>query len=392
MDYLVLARKYRPQTFAEVAGQGVIAKTLANALVSGRVAHAYLFTGPRGVGKTSTARILAKALCCEQGPTPTPCGVCAHCKMITDGGHPDVAEIDAARYNSVDHIRELSDGAVFAPSMARSKVYILDEVHMLSASAWNALLKLLEEPPAHVRFIFATTEVDKVLPTVLSRCQRFDFRAIELDDIVKRLQEVAEAEGATLSATILARIARAAGGGMRDAQTLLDQLIAVSDGEVKEEDLNMLLGAARGEDLLDLYDHLLAGKPGDAIVSVDSIIAGGVSPGTFLEQSVDHLRLLLLIQACGAESAPVRRLGGATPRATKQAKDTPPEKLLRMAQILAAAQQAIKHGVDPRLQLELVCVRLGHLGAVQDFDGLLRRLERLEGATAASGGAAARPR
>ncbi len=392
MDYLVLARKYRPQTFAEVAGQGVIAKTLANALVSGRVAHAYLFTGPRGVGKTSTARILAKALCCETGPTPTPCGECAHCRMITDGTHPDVAEIDAARYNSVDNIRELSDGAVFAPSMARSKVYILDEVHMLSASAWNALLKLLEEPPAHVRFIFATTEVDKVLPTVVSRCQRFDFRAIELDAIVKRLREVAESENAILSDAILARIARAAGGGMRDAQTLLDQLIAVSDGEVQEEDLNLLLGAARGDDLHAVVDSILAGKPGDAIAAVDRIVADGVSAGTFLEQLVDHVRLLLLIQACGAGSPAVQRLGGSSAKAEAQAKDLAPEKLLRMAQVLTHAQQAIKQGVDPRLQVELVCVRLGHLGPVQDFDGLLRRLERLEGATAAVGGAAARPR
>ena len=257
MDYLVIARKYRPQTFTEVTGQEVVARTLTNAIKSQRVAHAYLFTGPRGVGKTSMARILAKALCCETGPTTEPCGVCQHCRMITDSGHPDVAEIDAARYNGVDAIRELSDNASFSPTLARFRIYILDEVHMLSTSAWNALLKLLEEPPAHVRFIFATTEVEKVLPTVLSRCQRFDFRSIDLDAIVKRLREICVKEQVQLTDAVLYRIARAAGGGMRDAQTLLDQLIAVCDGEVIEEDLNLLLGAARGGDLDLVVNDLL---------------------------------------------------------------------------------------------------------------------------------------
>lgn len=395
MDYLVIARKYRPQTFAEVAGQEVVARTLANAIAANRVAHAYLFTGPRGVGKTSMARILAKALCCENGATAMPCGTCQHCRMITDSAHPDVAEIDAARFNSVDNIRELSDGASFSPTLARMRIYILDEVHMLSTSAWNALLKLLEEPPAHVRFIFATTEVDKVLPTVLSRCQRFDFRSIELVDIVKRLREVALAEKATLSDAILQRIARAAGGGMRDAQTLLDQLIAVSDGKIDEEDLNLLLGAARGEDLLGIAEALLGGRTGDAIAGVDRIIAGGVSPATFLEQLVDHVRLLLLTQTCGPASPAVARLGTGSPAAEAQAKAASPEKLLRMAQILVGSQQALRQGVDPRLQLELACVRIAHLGPVADFDNLLRRLERLEAGSAAAapaGAAHTRPR
>jgi len=394
MDYLVIARKYRPQTFSEVAGQDMVSRTLANAITSNRVAHAYLFTGPRGVGKTSMARILAKALCCEKGPTATPCGECQHCRMITDSTHPDVAEIDAARYNSVDNIRELSETANFAPSMGRMRIFILDEVHMLSNAAWNALLKLLEEPPAHLRFIFATTEVDKVLPTVLSRCQRFDFRSIELDNIVKRLREVATKEGAQLSDAVLTRIARAAGGGMRDAQTLLDQLIAVSDGEIHEEDLNLLLGAARGDDLNAVTEALFAGKGGDAIGALDRIIAGGVAPSTFLEQLVDHIRLLLLIQTCGSTSPTVARLGTASPAAEAQAKATAPEKLLRTAQVLLASQQALRQGVDPRLQLELACVRIAHLGPVQDLDLLLRRLERLESATtpAASGGSAPRPR
>ncbi len=378
MDYLVIARKYRPQTFSEVSGQGVIARTLANAIRSNRVAHAYLFTGPRGVGKTSMARILAKALCCENGPTEKPCGTCQHCTMITDGSHPDVAEIDAARFSGVDAIRELSDGASFSPTLARSRIYILDEVHMLSTSAWNALLKLLEEPPAHVRFIFATTEVEKVIPTVLSRCQRFDFRAIDLNDIVTRLQEICGNEKVTLSDAVLYRIARAAGGGMRDAQTLLDQLIAVSDGTVNEEDLNLLLGAARGEDLDLLISELLTGESAKSIESLERIISGGVSAATLLEQLVGHIRAMMLIQTCGAQSPAVQRLGLITAAIESQAATITVEKALRIAQILLASQQALRHGVDPRLQLELACVRIARLGDVLDVDGLLKRIERLE--------------
>jgi DNA polymerase-3 subunit gamma/tau len=378
VDYLVIARKYRPQTFSEVTGQGVIARTLANAIRSQRVAHAYLFTGPRGVGKTSMARILAKALCCENGPTERPCGSCQHCTMITDGSHPDVAEIDAARFSGVDAIRDLSDGAAFSPTMARSRIYILDEVHMLSTAAWNALLKLLEEPPAHVHFIFATTEVEKVIATVLSRCQRFDFRAIDLDDIVARLRTICGNEKVTLSEAVLYRIARAAGGGMRDAQTLLDQLIAVSDGAVNEEDLNLLLGAARGEDLDLLMSQLLAGESAKALESLDRISSGGVSPATLLEQLIGHIRAMMLMQTCGASSPAVQRLGLVTAALESQAAAITVEKTLRIAQILVASQQALRHGVDPRLQAELVCVRIARLGDVLDVEGLLKRIERLE--------------
>jgi DNA polymerase III subunit gamma/tau len=392
VDYLVIARKYRPQTFSEVSGQGVIARTLANAIRTNRIAHAYLFTGPRGVGKTSMARILAKALCCETGPTEQPCGTCQHCKMITDGHHPDVAEIDAARFSGVDAIRELSDGAAFSPTLARNKIYILDEVHMLSTSAWNALLKLLEEPPKHVRFIFATTEVEKVLPTVLSRCQRFDFRAIDNHDIVARLRAICGTEKVTLSDNILYRIARAAGGGMRDAQTLLDQLIAVSDGNVSEEDVNLLLGAARGEDLDLLMSQLIAGDSAQALATLDRITAGGVSCTTLLEQLIGHVRAMMLIQTCGVKSPVVQRLGLTTDAIETQAAAITVEKSLRMAQILMASQQALRHGVDPRLQLEVTCVRLSRLGEVLDVDALLRRIERLERTSNSGASVAANPR
>lgn len=388
MDYLVIARKYRPQTFADVAGQEVVSRTLTNAITSNRVAHAYLFTGPRGVGKTSMARILAKALTCEQGPTITPCGVCTHCVMIADSRHPDIVEIDAARFSGVDAIRDLSDTASFSPSLARLRLYILDEVHMLSTAAWNALLKLLEEPPPHVRFIFATTEVEKVLPTVLSRCQRFDFRSIALEDIVSSLRVIAAKEKATLSDAVLYRVARAAGGGMRDAQTLLDQLIAVSDGAsaggVNEGDLNLLLGAARGEDLTTIMTQLLAGEAGNALEGLERTAAGGVAPATLLDQLVDHVRAMLLFQACGKESPALRRLGADIATVATHAAACTAEKTLRICQLLMGSQQALRQGVDPRLQLELAFVRIAGLGQLVDVENLLRKIERLEPAATGS--------
>ncbi|MFW5859816.1 MAG: DNA polymerase III subunit gamma/tau [Planctomycetota bacterium] len=387
MDYVVIARKYRPQTFAEVAGQGIIARTLVNAIAKQRVAHGFLFTGPSGVGKTTMARILAKGLCCEHGPTAEPCGVCDHCRMIAESIHPDVFEMDAASHNGVDDIRDLAESASYAPSQARFRVFILDEVHMLSTNAWNALLKLLEEPPPHVYFIFATTEIEKVPATVVNRCQRFDFRAIDIDDIVERLRAVCAGEGVAVDDALLYRLARAAGGGMRDAQTLLDQLIAVSEETITAADLDLLLGAARSEDIAAIAGSLLAGQGKEAIEIFDRLGAGGVAAATFLEQLIDHFRMLMLVQTCGAESAPVRRLGSCGDAVLAQA-EQPNEKILRICQILIGSQQALRGGVDARLQLELAFVRIARLGDMLDVEGLLRRIDRLE----RSAGTAGNPR
>ncbi len=385
MDYLVIARKYRPQTFAEVAGQELVARTLANAIRSHRVAHAYLLAGPRGVGKTSMARILAKALCCEQGPTTEPCGVCEHCRRIADSTHPDVSEIDAARFGGVNDMREMLDGLHFLPSMARSKVIILDEVHQITKDGWNAMLKMLEEPPPHLHFIFATTDAEKVIPTVLSRCQRFEFRPLDLATIVTRLKDIAVREKAELSEPVLFRIARAAGGGMRDAQTLLDQLIAVSDGAARDADLDLLLGAARGEDLRDALDHLLAGRSAPAIEAVDRACAGGASPATVAEQLADHLRGVMLTQACGEGSPVVARLGLPPDDLARFAKAATPEKILRACQVLVGCQQQVRAGADPRLCLELACVRIARLGEMLDLERLLARIEKIESGAAPPG-------
>ncbi|MEK7414855.1 MAG: DNA polymerase III subunit gamma/tau [Planctomycetota bacterium] len=390
MDYQVIALKYRPQNFTQVVGQEVVSRTLTNAIRSHRVHNAYLFTGPRGTGKTSMARILAKALTCETGPTTEPCGVCEHCKRVTDSCHPDVMEIDAARHNGVDNVRDLSDGMTFAPTMARVKILIMDEVHMFSSSAWNALLKILEEPPAHVRFIFATTEVDSVPPTVISRCQRFDFRSLDLPTIVASLVTIAAKEGAKLSEPVLYRVARAAGGGMRDAQTLLDQLIAVSDGAASEEDLDLLLGAARGEDLRDMLASMLDGNSAPALERLDAVLAGGASAATVIDQLLEHLRGIMLLQACGPQAPAVKRLGLPIDKLESFAAKATPEKILRACQVLAGTQQQLRHGSDPRLCLDMATVRISRLGEVHDLERLLQRIDRAEAQGIA--GAAAGPR
>ena len=236
------------------------------------------------------ARILCKSLCCETGITDEPCGTCDHCRAIAQGSHPDVIELDAATNNGVDDIRQLSDEASFAPTMARFKIYLLDEVHMLSTNAWNALLKIVEEPPEHLYFIFATTEVAKVPETVVNRCQRYDFRSIDQDAIVERLRQVCAGEHVSIDDHLLYRLARSAGGGMREAQTLLDQLIAMSEDQIAEEDLNLLLGAARGDDLEKLLDAVLGGDTGTALTMLDALFADGVAPATLVEQLTEQLR------------------------------------------------------------------------------------------------------
>ena len=249
MSYEVLARKWRPQQFDDVVGQDHVTQTLKNAITSERIAHAYLFVGPRGIGKTSVARIFAKALNCEEGPTETPCDKCDSCREIATGTNLDVIEIDGASNNSVDQIRDLRETVKYAPNHGTFKVYIIDEVHMLSNAAFNALLKTLEEPPPHVKFIFATTEPEKILATIVSRCQRFDLRRIPVGLIIDRLKGIAEAEGITIDDDALLAVARGAEGGMRDAQSALDQLISFCGKSIKEENVLSVFGLVAREKL-----------------------------------------------------------------------------------------------------------------------------------------------
>ena len=256
MEYQVLARKWRPKTFADMIGQEHITRTLQNALVSQKTAHAYLFVGPRGIGKTSVARIFAKALNCEKAPIKNPCCECDSCLSIADASNIDIIEIDGASNNSVNDVRNLRDEVLYSPVKSRYKVYIIDEVHMLSNQAWNALLKTLEEPPAHVKFLFATTEVHKILPTVLSRCQRFDLRRIPENLIVQKLSQIAQSENVRISSNAVRAIARAADGGMRDALSLMDQMIAFhlseTDEEITEEQILNTFGLTAPEKLYNL--------------------------------------------------------------------------------------------------------------------------------------------
>ena len=275
MSYEVIARKYRPQTFSDVVGQSHLVTTLANAIRTGRVAHAYLFVGPRGTGKTSTARIFAKALNCEKGMSTEPCNVCDSCREITAGNSLDVMEIDGASNNGVEQVRDLRDSARFMPARGRFKIYVIDEVHMLSTGAFNALLKTLEEPPAHVKFIFATTEAHKVPATILSRCQRFDLRRISSREIAERLRHIVSAEGLQADDAALDAIARGADGGMRDAQSALDQLLSSCAGGVTELDVTNIFGLISQRSLADLAGAVARGDASRVLDLVAEFDASG---------------------------------------------------------------------------------------------------------------------
>jgi DNA polymerase-3 subunit gamma/tau len=296
LEYLVLARKFRPQTFDDVAGQEPVVRTLVNAIGQGRIGHAFLFSGPRGVGKTSVARILAKSLNCEQGPTATPCNKCANCKEITDGNSMDVREIDGASNRGIDEIRELRENVKFAPAASKYKIYIIDEVHMLTREAFNALLKTLEEPPGHVIFIFATTENHKVPATILSRCQCYDFRRISLSEIAANLGRLAAAEGITVSPTALSWIAEAGDGSMRDAQSIFDQVISYAGLTISDDDVEDILGLADRKYLYRLSEAIMARNAGVCLMILEEAYLAGIDMKHFYSMLLKHFRNLLLVK------------------------------------------------------------------------------------------------
>ena len=295
--YEVLARKYRPQTFSELTGQEHVSRTLQNAIDSGRVAHAFLFSGARGVGKTSTARILAKTLNCEKGVTHEPCNVCPLCIEITKGASTDVFEIDGASNNGVEDVRELRDSIKYLPSHSRYKIIIIDEVHMLSTNAFNALLKTLEEPPEHVKFIFATTEPHKLPVTILSRCQRFDFKRVTLTKIVARLREIAGKEGVTISDSSLALIARKGDGSMRDSLTALDQVLAFCGNSATDEDVVTLIGAVDRRLLAEISTTIFSADTQGVLEGVKKVDVVGYNMRQFCQELIEHFRRLLVIRS-----------------------------------------------------------------------------------------------
>jgi DNA polymerase-3 subunit gamma/tau len=296
VSYQVFARKYRPQTFDDLVGQTHVSRTLKNAVAQNRLAHAYLFVGPRGVGKTSTARILAKALNCVNGPTVTPCGVCDNCKEITGGNSLDVIEIDGASNNSVEDVRELRDNVRYAPAKGRYKIYLIDEVHMLSSAAFNALLKTLEEPPPHVKFIFATTEPQKVLPTILSRCQRFDLHRIPANLIAQHLQFIAGKEKITLDPAAAHSIARGAEGGLRDAESMLDQLVAFCGEKIAEADVLDVFGFTSQQTVAGFTEKILCGATADAVHLLHEQSEAGKDMMKLMSDLISYLRDLLVFK------------------------------------------------------------------------------------------------
>ncbi|MCB9507339.1 MAG: DNA polymerase III subunit gamma/tau [Myxococcales bacterium] len=379
MSYVVLARKWRPQTFADLTGQDHVATTLTNAIIQDRVPHALLFTGARGVGKTSSARILAMALNCATGPTPSPCGTCDACTEIQKGQSVDVLEIDGASNRGINEIRELRDGVRYAPNRDRFKIYIIDEVHMLTTEAFNALLKTLEEPPKHVVFIFATTEAQKIPVTILSRCQRFDFRRISHADIVRRLSEIAAAESLVVEPDALGLVARQAAGGMRDALSLMDQLIAFSGTTIRTSDAETILGAAERRRLFRLSQALVDRDIEAALQVVDELDAFGVDVAHFSMELVSHLRDLAIVAVARDPSTLVALTDAELSDARGQVARTDVSVLHRMFELMVDAAESIARSNHPRLLLEMALVRLTAIEPGVAIEALIARLEALAG-------------
>lgn len=384
--YVVIARRYRPQSLEDLVGQEHIARSLQQAIISDRVGHAYLFTGARGVGKTSAARILAKALNCERGPTPTPCNACDVCRSVSTGDDVDVLEIDGASNRGIDEIRQLRQNVAVRPSRVRYKIYIIDEVHMLTKEAFNALLKTLEEPPEHVKFIFATTEPQKIPITILSRCQRFDFAGIDAAAIQNRLAQIAAAEGVDVEPAALQILASRAAGSMRDSQSLLEQLLAAGHQRVTAHDVNQLLGIATAERLSGLVRHLVECNAAGALAELDAALRDGADVGLLLDQLVGYFRDVMVVTVgCSPE-----RMLYAIPEQANEIIETGRQlglsTVLAIGQVLDQAAARMRISVYGRTLVEMALVRICQMGELDDLAEVLAELR-----SAAGDGTAAAP-
>jgi DNA polymerase-3 subunit gamma/tau len=373
-----LYRKYRPQDFDEVVGQEAVVRTLTNAIKSGDVRQAYIFAGPRGTGKTSMARILAKALNCAQGPTVTPDKTCHACVAIANGTSLDVIEMDAASQRGIDDIREIRERVVLQPVEGQKKVYILDEAHQLTDAAWNALLKVVEEPPPHLLFIFCTTELGKVLPTVRSRCQTFVFARPRLPDLVKLLRHIADGEGIEAPDQALALIARSARGAFRDAVSTLDQLAAATEGQVNVQAVLQLLGAVEEDALYRICDLIVDHDTAGALTFVEELSEQGQDLGRLVIDLLEHLRHLMLVQHMGEVPDTLPVTEETRERLRAQANQLGEATVVRLCDLLAVAVDDLRQGGDPRLPLELALVKVTRPAADLSRESMAYRLEQLE--------------
>ena len=384
MSHIALPLKYRPMTFADVVGQEHVVRTLRHAIEAGRVANAYLFIGPRGIGKTTTSRIFAKALNCLHPHDVEPCGECQNCIEIAAGRSLDVTELDAASHNKVEDVKPIIDSVQFKPTSSKYKIFIIDECHMLSNAAWNALLKTLEEPPPYVRFIFATTEGDKVLPTIISRCQRFDLRRIQTHDIVARLKYICEKENITAEEDALLAIARGAEGGMRDALSSLDQLISFKGDKVTEEDALGVFGLVSRSALENLAGAILKGDTAAILNAIEMFDSAGKNMRRLSGELLTHFRNLVVLQALGPNSKSL----AATPDQIKvleeQAKGIDPGRVFKVCDQIAEMEDKLRYVLSVRTLIEMSLIRASRLATVATVEELMRAVKAMKGECLAS--------
>jgi DNA polymerase-3 subunit gamma/tau len=378
MSYIVLSRRYRPKSFNEIVGQKHVVTTLVNALQADRVAHAYLFAGPRGVGKTSMARILSKALNCQKGTTDTPCNKCSTCNSITNGNDIDVLEIDGASNRGIDEIRNIRQNVGYAPAVSRHKIYIIDEVHMLTKEAFNAILKTLEEPPEHVKFIFATTSPSRVPDTVQSRCQRFDFKNISIPDISDRLARICKTENITAEEEVLQSIAKYARGGLRDSESILDQLASFCHEKITLRDVYDIFGVVSEEKLTSLINSFIEKNPELSIEIFHDIMESGKDIEGFIDQLLIYIRDLLLVSVCKKERDTIETVSGDLNLLRTQSSSFSPETLMYMFQVISEAKTKTRDLLQQKIYLEVLFVKLATMEELRPLSSVLDKIEGMK--------------